>query len=277
MPNKNALSSPLQGKTIALPESRQLDILADLFERRGALVLRVPLVAILDAPEQAPVIAWIEDFVADPPDYLVLLTGEGLRRLLAAAERAGLSSKFIGALEQVCKICRGPKPGRALKEVGLKADLLGQAPTTAGIIETLAGESLEGKRVAVQLYGEEPNVLLRDYLQTRKLRACSFVAPYVYASDSDTSSVLGLIAAMASGDVDLIAFTSQPQVHRLFSVAEAQGVRDTLQSGLKLTGIAAIGPVVGDVLKTYGCKIAIMPESAFFMKPLVTAVERLFD
>lgn len=276
MPTKDTLQSPLQGKCIALPESRQLDILADLFERRGANVIRVPMVAILDAPDQVPILRWLEAFNAAPPDYLVILTGEGLRRLFAAAQRVGIEADFAAALGQVCKICRGPKPGRALKELGLKPDLLGELPTTAGVIATLEKLPLEGRRVAVQLYGEDPNTVLMDYLGTRGLEMCRSVAPYVYASDSDSSLVVDLIQAMAAGDVDLIAFTSQPQVHRLFKVAETQGLAAELRHGLLATRVAAIGPVVADVLQTYGCAVDIMPETSFFMKPLVSAAERLF-
>ena len=87
MRSKLVLSSPLQAKVIAVPESRQLDVLAALFERRGARVIRVPLVSIHDTPDQAPVIRWLRQFIAEPPNYFIIMTGEGLRRLLAAARR----------------------------------------------------------------------------------------------------------------------------------------------------------------------------------------------
>ncbi|MEX2129854.1 MAG: uroporphyrinogen-III synthase, partial [Pseudohongiellaceae bacterium] len=134
MPDKPVIDSPLLNQTVALPESRQLDVLADLFERRGAQVLRVPLVAILDSPNRVAVEAWLSDFILDTPDFLVILTGEGLRRLCGFAERSIGLAGFVSALEKTVKICRGPKPGRALKEIGLQPDLLGKAPTTAGII-----------------------------------------------------------------------------------------------------------------------------------------------
>src|SRR5690606_13451367 len=65
----------LRGKTVAVPEARQLDVLAGLLERRGAAVLRCPLVAIRDAPDEAPIVAWLERQIASPPDYAVFYTG----------------------------------------------------------------------------------------------------------------------------------------------------------------------------------------------------------
>ena len=72
----------LAGKTAAVPETRELDVMAQLFERRGATVIRCPLVAILDAPDAKPIEAWLQRFIAGACDDLVLFTGEGLRRLL---------------------------------------------------------------------------------------------------------------------------------------------------------------------------------------------------
>lgn len=273
---KPVIKSSLHGRVIALPESRQLDILTVLFERRGATVLRVPLIAIIDAPDQGPVIQWLQQFIKNPPDYFVILTGEGLRRLRSAASRQQQELEFVEALQKTCKICRGPKPGRALKEMGLKPDLLGKAPTTAGIIATLDTLPLAAKRLAVQLYGEDPNLLLMNYLQNKLLCSHSAVAPYVYASDSDTELVKELILQLTAGEVDLIAFTSQPQVHRLFDVAKKFELMGELRTGLDNTKIAAIGPVVADALRGYNYEIDIMPAKSFFMKPLVTAVEHLF-
>src|SRR5690606_16569630 len=102
------LESGLEGQVVAVPESRQLDILSDLLQRRGAQVLRVPLVSILDAPDPVPVERWLREFIAEPHDHFIILTGEGLRRLQGFAERAGILSDYTAALAKVHKICRGP-------------------------------------------------------------------------------------------------------------------------------------------------------------------------
>src|SRR4051812_45888579 len=90
----------ITGRTIALPETRELDRLARLLEDEGATTMRCPLVAILDAPDPAPVLAWLRTLVAGGFDDVVLLTGEGLRRLLAAAaaEDPGLRDAVVAAL-----------------------------------------------------------------------------------------------------------------------------------------------------------------------------------
>ncbi|MFT6092655.1 MAG: uroporphyrinogen-III synthase [Pseudohongiellaceae bacterium] len=276
MSAKPTIPSPLNSKIIAIPESRQLDVLADLFERRQANVIRVPLVSILDAPDQVPIAAWLKKFITDPPDTLIVLTGEGLRRLLSAAIREGLEQPFVNALAAVRKICRGPKPGRVLKELGLKADILAVEPTTAGIISTLKTLELKNSKISVQLYGEDPNLVLMQYLSCCELDRCDSVAPYIYASNSDVDKVHALIIQMYQGEIDLIAFTSKSQISRLFSVATKSNLETELKVGLSKTKIGAIGPVVRDELTVHGCDVDVMPSSNYHMKPMLRAVETLY-
>src|SRR5256885_12044455 len=92
---------PLAGRRIAILEHRELDRLGRMLEEQGAETLRCPLVAIADAPDRAAVQAWLERAIATPFDDLVLMTGEGLRRLRGAAERAGLGTAVLDALARV--------------------------------------------------------------------------------------------------------------------------------------------------------------------------------
>ncbi|WP_226944556.1 uroporphyrinogen-III synthase [Pseudomonas sp. FME51] len=261
---------PLAGRRVALPESRELDLFANMLLKRGAEVVRCPLVAIHDAPDQQPILDWLQQFNSQPWDDFIVLTGEGIHRLLTASERAGGSvrDEFIARLAQVRKITRGPKPGAALRTVGLKADLVAVEPTTAGIIRTLQSEELRGRRIAVQLYGSDPNLLLMDFLREAGAEVTA-VAPYVYADDVEDARVDALIAEMATGRLDVIAFTSATQVRRLFQIARRSVGEQALRDILRRLKIAAVGPVVAGELRERGLQVDLMPSSSFFMKPLV--------
>jgi uroporphyrinogen-III synthase len=263
-------AAPLTGRTIAVPEARELDVFADLLERRGATVLRCPLVAIRDAPDPTPVLAWIRRFAGGGCDDLILLTGEGLHRLVGCIERhePALKAPFLRELDRVRKITRGPKPARALKELGLATDLAADTPTTEGIIQTLRGVDLAGRRVGLQLYGAEPNVPLVEFLQG--VGASVFtVAPYVYAGAADDRAVQALLERMTSGTLDAIAFTSASQVDQLFA-----GRGDIARKALGETLVAAVGPIVAAALADRGVQTQVMPTESFFLKPLTTALEK---
>ena len=195
----------------------------------------------------------------------------GLRRLLATAERLGLREDAIAALGRVRKITRGPKPARALKEVGLSPDIAAAVPTTRGVIDELGALELRGRRVGVQLYGQEPNHELRDFLASKGAEV-SVVAPYIYAPASDAARVVELVGEMAAGRVDAIAFTSASQIDRLFEVARTNGLEAALEQAWPRVRVAAIGPIASETLRRHGIEPAIQPEKAFVMKRLVSAI-----
>jgi uroporphyrinogen-III synthase len=262
---------PLLGRTIALPESRELDRLALLVEAEGASTWRCPLVAIHDAPDQRPVGDWLRALAGGEMDDVIFLTGEGLRRLLAAAARLGLHDRVVAALGRARKVTRGPKPARALHEIGLSSDLAAPIPTSAGVIEALGALDLRGRRVGLQLYGEEPNRPLVDFLEGAGA-AVRAVAPYVYASATEAGAVVALIDALEVGKVDAIAFTSASQVDRLFEVAAGAGAEPRLRAGLARARVAAMGPIVVEALGARGVRIDVVPDKAFVMRRLVGAL-----
>lgn len=270
-------NSPLQQRVVAIPENRQLDVLAALFERRQAQVLRIPLLSIADNPDQQAVMGWLDAFLGKPPDLFIIYTGEGLRRLLAAAERSGKRDDFVRQLAKVQKLIRGPKPARVLADLGLTADFTAAVATTEGVIETLKGQNLLQGQIAIQTYGGEPVPELQAFLDTYPGLTLDWVAPYVYGDQSSDDRVGQFIGELDQGQVDLLAFTSKAQVDRLQQVAQALGCSAQLQSGLGKTTIAAVGPVVAARLAELGHPPEIMPEQKFFMKPLVRAVERHFQ
>ncbi len=264
----------LDGRTIAIAETRELDVFAALLERRGARVLRYPLVQIIDAPDPQPVLDWLRRFAAGGCDDLILMTGEGLQRLLRCIDRhqPALRAPFLGALRAVRKVTRGPKPARALRELGLASDLAAAVPTTAGLIECLRGCDLAGHRIGVQGYGADPNRPLVEFLNSAGATVLG-VAPYRYADGPGAAAVEELLGRLAGGGIDAFAFTSQMQVERLFAAAAPERVREALAA----TQVAAVGPLVAAALAAHGIAVATTPQSAWFLKPLADALGAQFS
>ena len=261
---------------ILVPESRELDLFCRLLETAGAQTIRCPLVSILDLEDETPVRHWLDRLIEGRFDDLVLLTGEGLRRLLGVAGRAGRRDAAIAAIGRLRTLVRGPKPVRALREIGLAPSLVAAAPTTDGIIATLAGERLDGRRIGVQLYPDPQDDRLCDFLH-RQGAVTDAITPYRYASRSDDAAVVAAIDSLAAGEIDLIAFTSSPQVRRLAEVARHHGLEDRLRAGLARTRIAAVGPVAAAAVVAIGGTVAIEPATSFHLKPLVAAITALLD
>jgi len=252
---------------ILVPESRELDLFAGMLEAEGATALRCPLVRILDLEDAAAAREWIALFLRQPFDDLILLTGDGLRKLLALS--GARSDVFIAVLGNTRTIVRGPKPARALREIGLSPDLAPRNPTSQGILDALAQENLQTRRIGLQLYPGKGT--LAEDLRARGAEVFP-VTPYRYASQAENARVADAIHALAQGEIDVIAFTASPQIERLFAVAREAGLEKELAAGLARTRIAAIGPVVAETLKAYGFAAHIQPENNFHLRPLVRAI-----
>jgi len=259
----------LDGLTILVPESRELDLFAGMLEAQGAKALRCPLVQIAELDDPAEAQKWIAEMIRAPFDFTVLLTGEGLRKLL------GLSGQkyeaFVEALKKTRAVTRGPKPARALREIGLSPSLAADQPTSQSVLECLEKQNIHGGRIGVQLYPGDGAQPLVDGL--RRLGAAVFpVTPYRYITQTESEKVAQTIRDLAAGRIGMIAFTSSPQIERLFAVAREFGLMLELTQGLARTQIAAIGPVMESALAAHGLASAIHPASSFHLKPMVSAI-----
>jgi uroporphyrinogen-III synthase len=266
------MADRLTGYRILILETREEAQFSRLLAEQGADVLQCPMFAINDAPDPAPIEAWIRRCVDSPFDDLVLLTGEGLRRLMKVARRIGAEPEFIAALGQARKFARGPKPGRALREIGLEPQITTEKPTSEGVADMLSRLDLKGHRLGLQLYPDKHHSALVGAI-TAQGAAVDTVLPYVYDAKAADTNIITAVDEMAAGRVDAIALTSSGQPRRLFDVARAHGVEDRLIEGLKQTPIASVGPVVTDELRAHGLVPDITPAGeAFFMKPLISAM-----
>ena len=266
------MADRLNGYRILILESREEAQFSRLLAEQGADVLQCPMFVIHDAPDAATVEAWISRFIDKPFDDLVLMTGEGLRRLVKAARRMGREQDFIAAVGKARKFTRGPKPGRALREIGLEPQQAAEKPTSEGIAEMLACFDLRGHRVGLQLYPERDHGVLIAAIAAQGAEVDT-VLSYAYDARAADANIVTAIGEMAEGRVDAIALTSSGQLRRLLKVAQDHGCESRLREGLARTPIASVGPVVSDELRSHGLSPAISPATgAYFMNPLISAM-----
>src|ERR1700754_5137303 len=183
------MADRLNGYRILILETREEAQFSRLLAEQGADVVQCPMFTIHDAPDAAPIEAWIRRFVDTPCDDLVLMTGEGLRRLMKVARRIGIDQAFIAALGKPRKFARGPKPGRALREIGLEPQMMTEKPTSEGIAEMLARLDLAGHRLGLQLYPDKDHSVLISAITAQGAEVDS-VLPYVYDGQAAASNII---------------------------------------------------------------------------------------
>ena len=266
------MADRLNGYRILILETREEAQFSRLLAEQGADVLQCPMFEIHDAPDSASIEAWIGRCIANPFDDLVLMTGEGLRRLIKVARNARIEADFVRAIGKARKFARGPKPGRALREIGLEAEVTTEKPTSEGIAEMLSRVDLKSHRVGLQLYPDKDHSALIGAIAAQGA-AVDTVLPYVYDAKTADANIITAIDEMAAGRIDAIALTNLGQVRRLVETARAKGCEARLREGLDKTLIASVGPAVSEELKSHGLRTDIYPANdAFFMKPLISAM-----
>jgi len=266
------MADRLNGYRILILETREEAQFSRLLAEQGADVLQCPMFAINDAPDPAPIEAWIRRCIDKPFDDLVLLTGEGLRRLMKVTRRIGVEPDFVAAFGQARKFARGPKPGRALREIGLEPQRTTEKPTSEGMIDMLSRTDLGGHRVGLQLYPDKDHSALVGAISAQGAEVDT-VLPYVYDAKAADANIVTAIEEMAKGRVDAIALTNLGQIRRLVETARAHGWEGKLREGFQRTPIASVGPAVSDELKSHGLRTDISPaDGAYFMKPLISAM-----
>ncbi|MBR0973361.1 MULTISPECIES: uroporphyrinogen-III synthase [Bradyrhizobium] len=266
------MADRLNGTRILILETREEAQFSKLLAEQGAEVVQCPMFTIQDAPDPAPVEAWIRRAIDRPLDDLVLMTGEGLRRIMKLAVARGLDQALVAALAKTRKFSRGPKPGKALRENGLETQQTTEKPTTEGVIEMLGKLELRGRRLGVQLYPDKDHSALTGALAAQGAELDT-VLPYTYDSKAADANIITAIDDMAEGRIDCIALTNLGQVRRLIEAAKTHGSEARLRAGLERTLIASVGPAVSGELAGHGLRTDVSPaDDAYFMRPLISAM-----
>jgi uroporphyrinogen-III synthase len=266
------MADRLTGTRILILETREEAQFSKLLAEQGAEVVQCPMFTIQDAPDPAPVEAWVRRAIDKPLDDLVLMTGEGLRRIMKLARARGLDQAFVAALAKSRKFTRGPKPGKALRENGLEAQQTTEKPTTEGVIKMLGKLDLRGRRLGLQLYPDKDHSTLTGALAAQGAEVDT-VLPYVYDSRAADANIVTAIDDMAEGRIDAIALTNLGQVRRMIEAAKTHGSEAKLRAGFERTLIASVGPAVSGELAAHGLRTDISPaDDAYFMRPLISAM-----
>ena len=268
------MTQPLENITVAVLEHRYTKEFSGLFERLGATVHACPLLEEKPVENRGELQQFVHHVVAGSLDVMIFLTGVGARFLIAEAESMGMKDEFLNALGKLTTVVRGPKPVAALRQFGLRVDVIPVNPTTEGVIEALRNRDLQGRRVGVQLYGT-PNPQLVSALEAKGATVTP-VQVYAYGAAADASAVGELIARILDGQIDVMAFTSAPQVNMLFDFATQLGRAEPLGMALKSrVAIASIGEVTSRALAEKGLSPNIVPPQSK-MGALAQAVGEYF-
>jgi len=244
----------MQGKRVAVLESRLGRQLAELVEGRGGRPFHAPALAELPDLDSGKIGELVRSLEARPAKLFVFQTGVGTKALFAATDALRLTDKFLSQLQKATVAARGPKPSAALRARGVRIDRSAGDPfTTHEILDCTKDLAVKGERVVVQRHGSV-NAELDRALEARGAEVIE-IPTYRWALPGDTAPLAELVGRLERGEMDAVLFTNAEQVRNLFLVSKK--LNKDVQGPLNRTLVASIGPVASAALREAGVRVGV--------------------
>lgn len=195
-------------------------------------------------------------------DVVIFLTGVGTRALARVVETIYPLQQYFTELRKVSIVARGPKPLAVLREWNIPIAVTAPEPNTwrevlRALDENAESVPLKGRRVAVQEYGVSNPDLLAGLVE-RGAQVTS-IPVYEWGLPEDVGPLRAAVAAIASGEIDVILFTTAMQVNHLLQIAAEMKHEDPVRRALSRMVIASIGPTTSERLREYGIRPDMEP------------------
>ncbi len=248
------MTSPaFQGLRVLSLESRRAAEMAKLISLLGGQPVAAPALREVAFENQAEVREFLGRLCGGELDWMIFLTGAGLRRTLELAGPEYSPAQLAHALRRIRVLARGPKPAAELRRLGVEPTLIVPEPHTwREVISSLdaAVPSWPGLRVGVQEYGQPADDCLRE-LERRGARI-HVLRLYSYQLPEDLAPLRAAIQEIVAENITVILFTSSQQAIHLLRVAADMGLEAALRRALARCVLASIGPTTSQTLRDHG-------------------------
>lgn len=248
----------MQTLAIIRPE-KQLEDSKKVVESFGYKTLTATMVDIMPFRDSGW-FTFLDELTKGNVDYLILTSANGARRSV----QIGLTAASIPESTHVVAI--GPATGAALREEGLRVDLMPTQYSSRGIVQML--NNTEGKKIWIlrSAYGSSE---LIDGLKNGGATVNEVVLYTLKKRCGPPQR--DFIKEVTEGDVAAILFTSAMTVWAFFDCADKMGIRERLMLRLANQLIGAIGIPTADALRACNVTVHAVPKDATFTE-LVSAV-----
>ena len=250
---------PLDGRTIVVTRAaEQAPSFTALLERAGARVIQAPTIVIEPPESWAPLDAALAHL--DRFAWVIFTSVNGVSMVDQRLRALGRAWSALGHL-RVAAI--GPATAAALDARGVRVELVPGEYRAEALVERLRGVVRAGERMLLPRAAETRDVLVSEL---RRLGA-DVTEVAAYRTHPPVDAAVAVRAALASGGVDAVTFTSSSTARnfaRLFTVEE----RRTWFAGVT---VASIGPITAATVAEYGLTTAVMP-SEYTIPALARAI-----
>jgi uroporphyrinogen III methyltransferase/synthase len=238
---------PLFGRRVVVTRPReQAGELARTLEDAGAEVVLFPTIALAPPPDPAALDRAVA--AAATYDWIVFTSANGVRGFFACFAGQGRDVRELGPVRLAAI---GPETAGELERRMLRPAVVPREYRAEGLLAALAGQDLRGRRVLLPR-AAGARAVLPETLAARGATVDEVIA--YRAVPPPDADVPGLRAALATGAIDALTFTSSSTVRHF---VELLG-RDALRT-LGRTVVACIGPITAETAREEGLPVHVCP------------------
>jgi uroporphyrinogen-III synthase len=266
----------LKGRTVAITRPcDQAEETGKIIEKKGGKPYFIPAIEIKGPTDLPAIKKFIEALVNGQIDYVVFMSVNGVKYLLAAAESLRVQSQLKEFLEKTVTVAVGPRTAQELKTNHIHVSLIPAKYSSEGVIQSLQQLDIAGKVIGIsRTSGATPTL-------AEKLREMGAKVQEIHVYESrlplDQNLKKKFLQDLTSGKIHAIIFSSSLCVKNLFQMFTEQismeKLRDAMNSRLT---IVAIGPPTAATLHEMCLKVDVMPDKYVFEEAL-TALARYWN
>ncbi len=240
---------PFDALRVLSLESRRAAEIEKLIRNQGGEPFVAPSMREVPLEQNNQAFSFTERLLAGDFDMVILLTAVGTRFLNQIIETRWPAGTLADALRKVTVVVRGPKPAAVMREWNVPVTIAVPEPNTWHEVLT-ATEGRPEQRIAVQEYGRRSQELI-DGLTSRGASVTP-VPVYQWDLPEDREPLRAAVRKLASGEFDVVLFTTSVQAVHMLQVAAELGLEGAARSALARAAIASIGPTTSETLAELG-------------------------
>lgn len=242
--------SSFAGLRVGSLESRRSVEIERMIERLNGVPHVSPSMRETATDDHRSAIEFAHRLLAGEVDFMLLLTGVGVRMFVEQVERHVGRQRLLDALSDIPTLARGPKPTAVLRELGIKPTLRAPAPNTwREVLATLDTQMpVANLTVGLQEYGETNPSLIAG-LEARGATV-DRVTVYGWELPNDCAPLEANARRIAAGELDVLLLTSAQQLNHLLEIGERLNLADELRAGFDKLIVASIGPTTSERLRS---------------------------
>jgi uroporphyrinogen III methyltransferase/synthase len=232
-------------------------------EALGGEVVELPTIEIRPPASYEPLDQAIQQIKSY--NWLIFTSVNGVERFLDRFKRLDKSVADLAGIEIVAI---GPETARKLAAAGIPTGFVPQRYQAEGVLETLAGETLQGKKVLIPRASRARDILP----ETLRQRGAQVDVVAAYQTVSPQVDVPALCKLFSEGGIDMITFTSSSTASNFAAMLHGQDLSRLLATVV----IACIGPITRKTVEDLGMRADVVA-TEFTIPGLVSAIANYFS